>query len=389
MMYAGVRDLAPTGVMLIFGILYFGVMIDAGLFDPLIKLIVRLAHGDALRITIGTAVLALLVSLDGDGTTTYMITTAALLPLYRHMKMDVRIMACLIIMSGAVMNLLPWGGPTARAATALHLDPRDVFVGLIPAMIVTAAYVILVAWLFGLRERKRLANLQQMTNNDANAELVIACDAGDVTARRPRLMWANLVLTATLMTCLIMGALPLAILFMLGFAVALMINYPSLQQQRERIFAHAGNALAVGGLVFAAGIFTGILSGTKMIDAMATTIIDCVPTGLGPYMAPITALLSLPFTFLISNDAFYFGMLPILAKTGAEYGISAMDMAQAALVGQQIHLLSPLVPSTYLLVGMAGIEFGEHQRFTLKWALGSCIVFMIACLLMGLFPLAS
>lgn len=387
MMFDGVRELAPTGVMLIFGILYFGVMIDAGLFDPLIKFIVRLAHGDALRITIGTAVLALLVSLDGDGTTTYMITTAALLPLYRHMKMDVRIMACLIIMSGAVMNLLPWGGPTARAATALHLDPRDLFVGLIPAMIVTAAYVILVAWLFGLRERKRLAQLHQMTNDAASAELVIACDAGDASARRPRLMWANLVLTATLMTCLIVGALPLAILFMLGFAIALMINYPSLQQQRERIFAHAGNALAVGGLVFAAGIFTGILSGTKMIDAMATTIIQCVPTTLGPYMAPITAVLSLPFTFLISNDAFYFGMLPILAKTGAEYGISAMDMAQAALVGQQIHLLSPLVPSTYLLVGMAGIEFGEHQRFTLKWALGSCLVFLIACLLLGIFPL--
>jgi len=386
MMFAGVRELAPTGVMLIFGILYFGLMIDAGLFDPLIKLIVRLAHGDALRITIGTAVLALLVSLDGDGTTTYMITTAALLPLYRHMKMDVRIMACLIIMSGAVMNLLPWGGPTARAATALHLDPRDVFVGLIPAMIVTAAYVILVAWLFGLRERKRLAQLKQMTNDHGSAELVIACDAGDASARRPRLMWVNLVLTATLMTCLIVGALPLAILFMLGFAIALMINYPSLQQQRERIFAHAGNALAVGGLVFAAGIFTGILSGTKMIDAMAATIIECLPTTLGPYMAPITALLSLPFTFLISNDAFYFGMLPILAKTGAEYGISAMDMAQAALVGQQIHLLSPLVPSTYLLVGMAGIEFGEHQRFTLKWALGSCLVFLLACLVLGLFP---
>jgi citrate-Mg2+:H+ or citrate-Ca2+:H+ symporter, CitMHS family len=387
MMFAGIRELAPTGVMLIFGILYFGVMIDAGLFDPLIKLIVRLAHGDALRITIGTAVLALLVSLDGDGTTTYMITTAALLPLYRHMKMDVRIMACLIIMSGAVMNLVPWGGPTARAATALQLDPRDVFVGLIPAMIATAAYVLVVAWLFGLRERKRLARLQQVPDEGASAEVVVACEAGDASARRPRLMWANLVLTAALMTCLVIGALPLAILFMLGFAIALMINYPSLQQQRERIFAHAGNALAVGGLVFAAGIFTGILSGTKMIDAMAATIIECVPTAMGPYMAPITALLSLPFTFLISNDAFYFGMLPILAKTGAEYGISSMDMAQAALVGQQIHLLSPLVPSTYLLVGMAGIEFGEHQRFTLKWALGSCAVFMIACLLVGIFPL--
>jgi CitMHS family citrate-Mg2+:H+ or citrate-Ca2+:H+ symporter len=389
MMLSGVRDLAPTGVMLIFGILYFGLMIDAGLFDPLIKVIVRIAHGDALRITVGTVVLALMVSLDGDGTTTYMITTAALLPLYRHMKMDVRIMACLIIMSSAVMNLLPWGGPTARAATALKLDPRDVFVGLIPAMVVTAAWVLLVAWMFGLRERKRLAELcKNGGHKDMSGEAVVAHDAGDVTARRPRLMMFNLALTAALMVCLVMGVLPLAILFMLGFAVALMINYPSLQQQRERLSAHAGNALAVAGLVFAAGIFTGILSGTKMIDAMADTIIACVPPSMGPYMAPITALLSMPFTFLISNDAFYFGMLPILAKTGAEYGITAMDMAQASLVGQQIHLLSPLVPSTYLLATMAGIEFGEHQRFTLKWALGSCVIFLPACLVLGIFPLA-
>jgi len=192
-----------------------------------------------------------------------------------------------------------------------------------------------------------------------------------------------------LMGCLISGVLPLAILFMLGSAIALMINYPSLQQQRERISAHAGNALAVAGLVFAAGIFTGILSGTKMIDAMAGAIIDWMPPSLGPYMAPITALLSLPFTFLISNDAFYFGMLPILATTGAQYGVTPLDMAQASLVGQQVHLLSPLVPSTYLLVGMAGIEFGEHQRLTLKWALGSCAVFFVACLVTGIFPLAT
>lgn len=388
MMLDGVRDLAPTGVMLIFGILYFGLMIDAGLFDPLIKVIVRIAHGDALRITLGTVVLALLVSLDGDGTTTYMITTAALLPLYRHMKMDVRIMACLIIMSSAVMNLLPWGGPTARAATALQLDPRDVFVGLIPAMAVTAIWVLIVAWMFGMRERKRLAALCKNGEKDMSGEAVVAQDAGDVKARRPHLMWFNLAITLALMVCLIIGVLPLAILFMLGFAIALMVNYPSLQQQRERISAHAGNALAVAGLVFAAGIFTGILSGTQMIDAMADMIIACVPPSMGPYMAPITALLSMPFTFLISNDAFYFGMLPILAQTGAEYGISSMDMAQASLVGQQIHLLSPLVPSTYLLATMAGIEFGEHQRFTLKWALGSCAVFLPACLLLGIFPLA-
>ena len=210
-----------------------------------------------------------------------------------------------------------------------------------------------------------------------------------VEARRPRLIWLNFALTAALMVALVMGLFPLAVLFMLAFAVAMTINFPSLAMQRDRLAAHAGNALAVGGLVFAAGIFTGILSGTKMVDAMAATVTANIPPVLGPYLAPITALLSAVFTFFISNDAFYFGMLPILAESGAHFGISPAQMGRAALMGQQIHLLSPLVASTYLLVGFVGIELGEHQRFTLKWAFGSFVVFLLASLLLGVFPFYS
>jgi CitMHS family citrate-Mg2+:H+ or citrate-Ca2+:H+ symporter len=188
---------------------------------------------------------------------------------------------------------------------------------------------------------------------------------------------------------LVLGTLPLAVLFMLAFAIALMLNYPSLAEQKQRLSAHAGNALAVVSLIFAAGIFMGILSGTHMVDAMAQSVLRALPPDLGPYLAPITALLSIPFTFFISNDAFYFGMLPILTQAAAAYGIDPAAMARASLVGQQIHLLSPLVPSTYLLVGMARIEFGEHQRFSLPWALGACMIMLVSSLLFGIFPLAG
>lgn len=388
MMINGVKELAPTGVMLVFAILYFGLMIDVGLFDPLIKLIVRLVRGDPLRILVGTAILALTVSLDGDGATTYMITTAALLPLYRHMKMDVRMMACVLIMSSAVMNILPWGGPTARVMSVLKLDADAVFVPLILPMAATAVWVLFVAYRFGLYERKRLAALPpEAVDEDASAEEILAADEEvHVEARRPKLFWFNLGLTAALMVALVLDLFPLAVLFMLAFAVAMTVNYPSLAAQRERMEAHAGNALAVGGLIFAAGVFTGILSGTQMVDAMASTVTSNIPPEMGPYMAPITALISAPFTFFISNDAFYFGMLPILAEAGAQYGVSSAEMARAALVGQQIHLLSPLVASTYLLVGFVGIEMGEHQRFTLKWACGSFVVFFVVCLALGVFP---
>jgi CitMHS family citrate-Mg2+:H+ or citrate-Ca2+:H+ symporter len=391
MMMAGVKELAPTGVMLVFAILYFGLMIDVGLFDPLIRAIVRIVHGDPVRILMGTAILALAVSLDGDGATTYMITTAAMLPLYRHLRMDVRMLACVVIMSGGVMNLLPWGGPTARVMSVLKLDAATVFVPLILPMVATALWVLFVAYRFGLHERARLASLpEDAIDEEASAATILTQDSGsDVEARRPRLIWFNFVLTAALMVALVLGLLPLAVPFMLAFAVAMTVNFPSLADQRERLSAHAGNALAVAGLIFAAGIFTGILSGTRMVDAMAATVTSNIPPALGPYLAPITALISAPFTFFISNDAFYFGMLPILAEAGGKFGISPAEMGRAALMGQQIHLLSPLVASTYLLVGFVGIELGEHQRFTLKWAFGSFVVFTLTALLLGVFPFYS
>jgi CitMHS family citrate-Mg2+:H+ or citrate-Ca2+:H+ symporter len=192
-----------------------------------------------------------------------------------------------------------------------------------------------------------------------------------------------------LLTALILALLPLPVLFMLGFAVAALVNYPSIEQQKALLARHAGNALAVVGLIFAAGVFTGILSGTKMVDAMANSVVSLVPPALGPYLAIVTGVLSVPFTFFISNDAFYFGVLPVLAKAGQAYGITAAEMARASLVGQPVHLLSPLVPSTFLLVGLAGVDFDDHQRFTLKWALLSACVLLLAGLLLVVIPLVG
>ncbi len=387
MMLEGIRDIAPTGVMLLFAILYFGIMIDAGLFDPLTRRVVKLAHGDPLRITLGSAILGLIVALDGDGTTTYMITLAALLPLYKHMKMDIRVLTCILIMAVATMNLVPWGGPTTRAAIALGLDPRALFLSLIPPVLATVGWVLFTAYLLGRAERKRLGITERLAMPlPGELDLSTPDSDGTPSTRRPRLFWFNAGLTALLMGILLFGDVPLQVLFMLAFAVAAMTNYPQVDMQRERIAAQASNALATAGLVFAAGIFTGVLSGTGMVDAMANTVTGVVPDALGPYMAPITALVSIPFTVLISNDAFYFGMLPVLAHSAEHYGISTMEIARASLVGQQIHLLSPLVASTYLLVATAGVELGDHQRFTMKWALGACAVFLLTCLLLGLFP---
>ena len=401
MMLEGLRTLAPTGVMLMFAILYFGVMIDAGLFDPVVRAVLRAVRGDPQRVIVGTALLAAFVSLDGDGSTTYMITVAAMLPLYRRLRIDPLGLTCVTMLASGVMNLTPWGGPLARAAAALHLEPSAIFVPMLPAMAVGVLAVVAFAWLIGRRERQRLgvlawdvapgaagAGRASGATDIAGDSSQDAVEAATAELRRPRLVVFNALLTLALMAALVAGLLPLPVLFMAGFCLAIVVNYPDLAAQRARIASHAPNALAVVSVIFAAGIFTGILNGSGMVEAMSRSFLAIVPPSLGPYLAPITALASLPFTFFISNDAFYFGVLPIVTEAAQAYGITPLEMARASLIGQPVHLLSPLVPSTYLLVGLAGVDFGDHQRFALKWAVGVCLVMGVAAMVFGIFPLA-
>ncbi|WP_076069485.1 CitMHS family transporter [Sphingomonas montana] len=385
MMIDGIKNLAPTGVMLLFAILFFSTMTDTGLFDPLVGRLIRMVHGDPMRILIGTVVLCALVSLDGDGSTTYIITIAALLPLYKRFDMNRLYLVCLLMTTSGIMNLTPWGGPTARAASALKLDPATLFLPLIPGMIAGLLFLIGLAIYFGRKERARMgaAGVQQP---DAVTDMAVSQYP---EARRPKLIWFNAALVVTLLTLLVWGLLPLSVLMMLAFAIAMIVNYPSVADQKERISAHAGNVLAVVSLIFAAGIFTGILGGTGMVEAMSKEVVGFIPPAMGPYMAPITAALSLPFTFFISNDAFYFGMLPILAEAGAHYGVAPEAIARASLMGQPVHLLSPLVPSTYLLVSLVGIDLADHQRFTLVPATAVCVVMTLVGMIALAFPFVA
>ncbi|MEU8830753.1 CitMHS family transporter [Streptomyces sp. NBC_01707] len=421
----GVGNLAPTAAMLMFAIVYFGVMIDVGLFDPIVRGILRFCKADPMRIVVGTAVLAAIVSLDGDGSTTFMITVSAMYPLYKRLKMSLVVMTGVAATANGVMNTLPWGGPTARAATALKLDAGDIFVPMIPALGVGLLAVILLAVVLGRRERKRLGFLTldeavsqepetvlvgasgaagdsdrtrktsggAGTGTDVEPEAAAHRDADDEGFKgldpnratlRPKLYWFNAGLTVALLTAMITELMPIPVLFLLGAALALTVNFPHMPDQRARIAAHADNVLNVSGMVFAAAVFTGVLSGTGMVEHMADWLVGAIPDGMGPHMAIITGILSVPLTYFMSNDGFYFGVVPVLAEAGAAHGVSPLEIARASLVGQPLHMSSPLVPAVYVLVGMAKVEFGDHTRFTVKWAALTSLVVLCAGLLFGI-----
>ena len=379
----GVKQVAPTGIMICFAILFFGVMIDAGLFEPLIKKILAAVHGDPLKVAVGTAVLAAIISLDGDGSTTYMVTCSAMLAVHRRLGMDPLILPSVAVMMNSVMNIIPWGGPTGRVLAALKVDAADVFTPLIPCMAAGALWVCFVAYRWGMKERARLGVLT-LDHSTIVSKIQVSEDPDAEKLQRPDRFLVNLGLTVVLMISLMAGLLPLSILFMIGLALALMINYPTLKEQQARIVANGANAMPVVAMVFAAGIFMGVMAGSKMVDAMALSLIAAIPPSMGPHMSLISAGLSLPGVFFLTNDAYYFGVLPVLAKAAATYGISPEEMGRAALIGQGAHLLSPLVPSTYLLVGLNKVEFGDLQKYALLPAIGISVVWLITAVALGL-----
>lgn len=372
----GISKLAPTAALLLFAVLYFSIMIDTGLFDPLVRGVLRVVGNDPRRIAIGTAVVALIVSLDGDGATTALVTITAFLPVYRRLGMNPLILAVLLGSANSIVNLAPWGGPTVRVAAALHIDPADVFVPLLPAMAAAAVATLVVAWFLGNRERNRLGG-SAGTQPLEPVTLAFERDAG---VARPRLIVFNLALTIAVLALAVLRLLPMPLLFMAGLSLALLVNYPAVSAQRARLTAHAANALPIVLLILAAGIFTGVMTGTGMVDAMAKGAMTAVPDRFGPWLGPITALLSAPMTFALSNDAYYFGAVPVIAQTAAQYGIAPIEIARASLLGQPIHALSPLVAAIYLVAGLLDCEVGAMQRFALKWAALLTVVLIVAAI---------
>uniref|UniRef100_UPI003F497170 CitMHS family transporter n=1 Tax=Cupriavidus yeoncheonensis TaxID=1462994 RepID=UPI003F497170 len=433
-----IKTVAPTACLLFFAIIYFGMMIDVGMFDPLIKLILRFVHNDPVRLAIGTALLTAIVSLDGDGSTTFIIVTSAFLPIYLRLGMNPWVLTCIAATANGIFNTVPWGGSTARAAAALKLNPVDIFVPMAPAIFVSVCALLFLAYLLGRSERARIGCLAIQPDSGLlgfgrKRSIVTAASTGftgvsgaamtlphpgpmasmrvDATVAshevqddfsapfssdghllqrphaRPRLVWINALLTLGVMTLLVVEVVPSPVVFLLGVAIALVINFPRVADQADQIKSHASSIVGVVGMVFAATVLTGVLSGSGMVEAMAKWLVAIIPASWGPHLAIVTGVISIPMTFFTSNDAFYFGVLPILAETAAHYGISAVEMARAAIVGQPLHQSSPLVPSFLLLAGLAKVELGEHAKKTIWRAVAVGLVMLIVGGLTGAYPI--
>jgi CitMHS family citrate-Mg2+:H+ or citrate-Ca2+:H+ symporter len=351
--HRGVTKIAPVAGMFVFAILFFGVVSDAGLLAPLVRGVLRVVGRRPSHITMGTALLALMIHLDGSGAVCFLITVPAMLPLYDQLGMDRRILACCASLAAGV-NFLPWTGPTLRASAALHIPTAQIFTPMLPVQIVGLVFVFAAAWWMGRREEKRLTDMPHVDTPTADLEM-------DESLLRPHLFWLNLAITLVVIGLMVSGKAEPAVVFMVATAAVLAINYPRAADQRARIEAHARPAMMMAGILFAAGAFTGIMNGAGLIHALAQSSVAMVPPGMGARIPLMVALTSMPLSVVFDPDSFYFGVMPVIAQVASHFGVAPVQVAQAALLGMHTvgFPISPLTPPPSLSPGSAGSNWAR------------------------------
>ena len=394
---SGFSSTSPTAALFVFSVLYFGIMTDAGMFDVIIDKLMKLVGDNVIGVSVMTAVIALIGHLDGGGASTFCIVVPAMLPVYKKMHMRPTSMLTVSVLAMGVLNLMPWAGPTMRAATVLGVEAASLWSTLIPIQIFGIALVFVVAVIFGLKEKARGAGLHGKLH-EIEGEVVLddAQEKEKNELARPKLFIFNIILTIAVIALLIYDIFPSYVPFMFGVAIAILVNYPGAKMQKKIINSHAGPALMMCSTLMGAAVLMGILVKSVTVgDVVLASVITCLsdlisailPAFLGRHLPLVIGILSVPLALAFDTDSYFYGMLPVMIGIGEGFGVAAMPIAVAMVVCRNCAtFISPMVPATLLGVGLADVDIKDHIKNSFLWVWGFSILCMIFAIILGIMP---
>lgn len=366
---AGLLKVSKVATMFLFAILFFSILKELHVFDPMIRSMVRMTRGNVVIVAVMTTLIAAIVHLDGSGAATFLIIIPALLPLYRKLGMSPYLMLLLMAGSMGVMNMVPWGGPLGRASAVTGIEAAALWQSLIPVQVIGILGMMGFAVLMGLREKKRILAAQALGTTPFEQDCMAADMAEDLQEQvKPKKFWFNIGLVVLAVICLAFGLFSAPYVFMIALSLVLLLNFPKPREQMAVISRHAPQALSMVAIIFAAGAFLGILSESGMLKSIALDLIHILPTTWVGSLHILVGILGVPMDLFTSTDAYYFALLPIVHEVTSTAGVTADSVVYAMAIGNNAGtFVSPFSPATWLAMGLAGTDMGRHLRYSFGW----------------------
>ena len=405
----GFGSTGSTAALFVFSVLFFGIMTDAGMFDVIINKLMKFVGDNVIGVTVMTAIIALIGHLDGGGASTFLIVVPAMLPVYKKMHMRPSTLLRVAVLAMGVLNLMPWAGPTMRAASVLGIEAGQLWGKLIPVQVFGIVLCLAHAVLAGVQEKKKGAGLhgklaEAAGTVDAAEEAQHQKDENEYA--RPKLFVFNICLTIAVIAMLVWDKFPSYFPFMLGVAAALLVNYTPIKLQKKMINRHAGPALMMCSTLMGAAVLMGILvygfnangaaaiakpgvemAKTSVVTNMAQIISMVMPAALGQHLPLVIGILSVPLALCFDTDSYFYGMLPVMIAIGASFGVEAYPIAVAMVVCRNCAtFISPMVPATLLGIGLADVDIKDHIKCSFGYVWGFSIICMIFAAIIGLLP---
>lgn len=376
----GMKTVSNNAFLFIFSIIFFSVMSDVGVFDVVVDRLIKIAGSNVILITIATGIIGIIAHLDGATATTVLITIPTMYPIYKRMGIRPQVLLLLVASAMGVMNLLPWGGPVARAATVLGIEATDLWLNMIPIQVTGVITTLVLATILGIIEKNRGAGTTLMQEDFTSDTLVEESVEENVKdSRFKKLLPLNVIITIAIIGLLVWDKFPSYFVFMIGLSLTLIVNYPNLKSQNEKIKELAASALQISMTIMSAGIMVGIMDGTGMIQAMAATLTSIIPEVMGRFIHVIFGVLAVPLGMITGTDAYFFGLMPPIIEVGEVFGVLGMNTAKTMLIGKNVALMiSPLVPATWLSLGLVeDVQIADHIKFSFPWLFAISIVMLI------------
>ena len=393
----GFKSTGPTAALFVFSVLFFGIMTDAGLFDVIIGKLMKLVGDNVIGVTVMTAIIAIIGHLDGGGASTFLIVVPAMLPVYKKMHMRKTSLLRIAVLAMGVLNLMPWAGPTMRAASVLGMEAGQLWNKLLPIQVFGIVLALAHAVFTGIQEKARGAGLNGKLAQTEEAVEVEAGQEGQLgELARPKLFFFNMILTIAVIAMLIWDVFPSYVPFMLGVGISILVNYTDIKLQKKVLNSHAVPALMMCTTLMGAALLMGILVKTVKVDDVAIpSVVSCMsalitmvlPAALGAHLPLVIGILSVPLALAFATVSYFYGLLPVSNSIGAGFGLPALPIAISMAVCRNCAtFISPMVPATLLGVGLAEVDIKDHIRASFFYVWGFSFLCMIFAILVGIIP---